>query len=158
MSDIEEEWKPKGRPQSTMAQALADTLDSVFMLNSDVDTLSHKIHQKKQTITIQNWELEALHARIREAEERLKKQETMAKASSSDAQDNKDNPYAERSTFEQDESASSPISQSCRSEGGFTDASTAPSTTYNEDHPNDDGRTIRNVGLNKHNPERQNDR
>lgn len=74
MSDIEEEWKPKGRPQSTMAQNLASALDSAFMLDSEVDHLSNSIQYKKQKVTIQSRELEALEARIREAEERLKLQ------------------------------------------------------------------------------------
>ncbi|WEW57173.1 hypothetical protein PRK78_002635 [Emydomyces testavorans] len=140
-----------------MAQALAETLDSVFMLNSEVDTLSNKIQEKKQTITIQNWELEALQARIREAEERLKLKESMAVAPNSNTHVNKDHNNLDNNTspFDQDESASSPISDSYPSEGGFTDASTAPSTTYNEDAANKDDvddvdcQTIREVGLNR---------
>ncbi|EEP81544.1 predicted protein [Uncinocarpus reesii 1704] len=145
-----------------MAQALAETLDSVFMLNSEVDTLSHQIHQKKQTITIQNWELEALQARIREAEERLKLQESMSPASKSDTRHTSNSPHADSSLFG---SASSPTSESYRSEEGYTDASTAPSTTDNEDGLNDravddiDCQTIRDVGRHKgKEPERDNKR
>ncbi|OAX83683.1 hypothetical protein ACJ72_01948 [Emergomyces africanus] len=72
MSDIEEEWKPTGRPQSTMARSLAAALDNAFMLDSEVDSLTQSVHYKKQMVTIQNRELEALEARIREAENRLK--------------------------------------------------------------------------------------
>lgn len=75
MSDKEEEWKPKNRPQSTMALSLAAALDDAFMLDSDVDNLANSVHYKKQMVTIQNRELEALEARIREAEERLKNQQ-----------------------------------------------------------------------------------
>ncbi|KAJ5175853.1 uncharacterized protein N7482_001730 [Penicillium canariense] len=76
MSDTEQEWKPSGkvRPQSTMAQAFSSALDNAFMLDSDVNHLSQTIDQKKQHMIIQSRELEALQARIREAEERLKSQ------------------------------------------------------------------------------------
>ncbi|KAJ6014121.1 hypothetical protein N7540_008712 [Penicillium herquei] len=74
MSDTEQEWKPKGRPQSTMAQAFSSALDSAFMLDSDVNHLSQTIDQKKQQMIIQSRELEALQQRIRETEERLKRQ------------------------------------------------------------------------------------
>ncbi|KAJ5339798.1 hypothetical protein N7452_006526 [Penicillium brevicompactum] len=69
MSD--QEWKPKMRPQSTMAQAFSSALDSAFMLDSDVNNLSQTVDQKKQQMMIQNRELEELQNRIREAEQRL---------------------------------------------------------------------------------------
>ncbi|EEH11541.1 hypothetical protein HCBG_00996 [Histoplasma capsulatum G186AR] len=72
MSDIEEEWKPTGRPQSTMARSLAAALDNAFMLDNEVDSLTQSVHYKQQMVTIQNRELEALEARIREAEMRLR--------------------------------------------------------------------------------------
>ncbi|KAL4803574.1 hypothetical protein BDV18DRAFT_145059 [Aspergillus unguis] len=71
MSD-DQEWKPKIRPQSTMAQDFSTALDSAFSLDSNVDFLSQTIDQKKQKMMIQNRELEELQARIRAAEERLK--------------------------------------------------------------------------------------
>ncbi|EKV04063.1 Retrovirus capsid, N-terminal core [Penicillium digitatum] len=74
MSDMDREWKPKARPQSTMAQAFSSALDSAFMLDSDVDNLSQTIDQKKQQMLIQAWELEELQNRIREAERRLQSQ------------------------------------------------------------------------------------
>ncbi|KAJ5081868.1 hypothetical protein NUU61_010132 [Penicillium alfredii] len=73
MSDTDQEWKPSGRPQSTMAQAFSTALDSAFMLDSDVNNLSLSIDQKKQQMMIQSRELEALQERIRETESRLKK-------------------------------------------------------------------------------------
>ncbi|KAL2872753.1 uncharacterized protein BJX67DRAFT_376545 [Aspergillus lucknowensis] len=72
MSDADQEWKPKARPQSTMAQAFSSALDSAFSLDSEVDYLSQTIDQKKFQMIIQNRELEELQARIRQAEERLK--------------------------------------------------------------------------------------
>ncbi|CAP86799.1 Pc20g14700 [Penicillium rubens Wisconsin 54-1255] len=76
MSDMDREWKPKARPQSTMAQAFSSALDSAFMLDSDVNNLSQTIDQKKQQMLIQNRELEELQNRIREAERRLQSQTT----------------------------------------------------------------------------------
>ncbi|KAL4876107.1 hypothetical protein BJY04DRAFT_200657 [Aspergillus karnatakaensis] len=72
MSDADQEWKPKARPQSTMAQAFSTALDSAFSLDTEVDYLSQTIDQKKFQMIIQNRELEELQNRIREAENRLK--------------------------------------------------------------------------------------
>ncbi|GIJ98487.1 hypothetical protein Aspvir_000604 [Aspergillus viridinutans] len=77
MSDMEQEWKPKGRPQSTMAQAFSSTLDSVFALDSDVDHLSQTIDQKRFQMIIQTRELEELQAKIRETERRLKARQSL---------------------------------------------------------------------------------
>ncbi|KAJ5173558.1 uncharacterized protein N7500_001489 [Penicillium coprophilum] len=82
MSDMDREWKPKARPQSTMAQAFSSALDSAFMLDSDVNDLSQTIDQKKQQVLIQNRELEELQKRIREAERRLQSRTTGANTSS----------------------------------------------------------------------------
>jgi hypothetical protein len=64
MSDMEQEWKPKARPQScvisppptsemgidqecsTMAQDFSTALDSAFSLDSEVNHLSLSIDQK----------------------------------------------------------------------------------------------------------------
>ncbi|CAK37595.1 hypothetical protein AAWM_01507 [Aspergillus awamori] len=77
MSDIDQEWKPKNRPQSTMAQAFSSALDSAFSLDSDVNHLSQTIDQKRHQMMIQERELEQLQARIREAEERLKARQSL---------------------------------------------------------------------------------
>ncbi|KAL4933461.1 uncharacterized protein BDV17DRAFT_110367 [Aspergillus undulatus] len=89
MSDADQEWKPKARPQSTMAQAFSSALDSAFSLDSNVDYLSQTIDQKKYQMMIQNRELEELQNRIREAEERLKARRSVivgGNARSSEAQ------------------------------------------------------------------------
>ncbi|GES57090.1 hypothetical protein Y699_02625 [Aspergillus terreus] len=75
MSDADQEWKPSGRPQSTMAQAFSSALDSVFALDSEVDHLSQTIDQKRFQMLMKNRELEELQAKIRAAEERLKAQQ-----------------------------------------------------------------------------------
>ncbi|GIJ88886.1 hypothetical protein Asppvi_007814 [Aspergillus pseudoviridinutans] len=77
MSGMEQEWKPKGRPQSTMAQAFSSTLDSVFALDSDVDHLSQTIDQKRFQMIIKARELEELQAKIRETERRLKARQSL---------------------------------------------------------------------------------
>ncbi|KAJ5604448.1 hypothetical protein N7510_009602 [Penicillium lagena] len=77
MSNAEQEWKPRVRPQSTMAQAFSTALDSAFSLDSEVDDLSNSIDQKKYQMMIQSRQLEELQARIREAENRLKMRQSV---------------------------------------------------------------------------------
>ncbi|KAL2833030.1 hypothetical protein BDW59DRAFT_139064 [Aspergillus cavernicola] len=86
MSAADQEWKPKARPQSTMAQAFSTALDSAFSLDSNVDYLSQTIDQKKHQMIIQNRELEELQARIRAAEERLKSRRSVMVEGTSNAQ------------------------------------------------------------------------
>ncbi|KAL4867727.1 hypothetical protein BDV12DRAFT_198005 [Aspergillus spectabilis] len=86
MSDADQEWKPKARPQSTMAQAFSTALDSAFSLDTEVDYLSQTIDQKKFQMIIQNRELEELQTRIREAEERLKSRRSVLVERPADAQ------------------------------------------------------------------------
>ncbi|KAL5119017.1 hypothetical protein ACEQ8H_003146 [Pleosporales sp. CAS-2024a] len=71
-------WKPSNRPQSTIAINFMTELDNLFRLDGDLDTLDKTVHEKKQAVSTQTQELEALELRLREAEERLKQ----AKASS----------------------------------------------------------------------------
>ncbi|KAE8352660.1 hypothetical protein BDV28DRAFT_122096 [Aspergillus coremiiformis] len=77
MSDAEQGWKPKARPQSTMAQAFSTALDSVFALDSDVHHLSQTVDERKFQMMIQNRELEELQAKIRATEERLKARKSL---------------------------------------------------------------------------------
>jgi len=61
------------------------------MLDSDLDHLAQSIQQKKQMVTIQARELEALQAKIREAEERLKQKDLhLASASGSSGRNSPD--------------------------------------------------------------------
>ncbi|KAK2752163.1 hypothetical protein FQN55_008053 [Onygenales sp. PD_40] len=143
MSDTEEEWKPNGRPQSTMARSLAAALDNAFMLDSEVDHLTTSVHYKKQLVTIQNRELEALEARIREAENRLKQSESRS-ASPEDNSNGRDSPQRRQATsgaFSSGEDAnksdggsplSSPTSERHRS-GGSTDSSGSAVTSSDSD-------------------------
>lgn len=69
--DPDHGWKPKNRPQSTIAIQFMSELDNLFKLDGDLDTLDKTVHQKKQAVTTQTQELQALEARLRAAEERL---------------------------------------------------------------------------------------
>lgn len=71
MEDPDHGWKPKNRPQSTVALNFMSELDNLFKLDGDLDTLDKTVHQKKQAVSTQTQELEALEARLRAAEERL---------------------------------------------------------------------------------------
>ncbi|PGH05757.1 hypothetical protein GX51_02728 [Blastomyces parvus] len=160
MSDIEEEWKPTGRPQSTMARSLAAALDNAFMLDSEVDSLTQSVHYKKQMVTIQNRELEALEAKIREAEMRLQKSSSRSASPEEQASDNNPEDGSDRTEGDmagvfpsgQDTEKrhgqsllSSPTSESQQSDEGFTDSSTSAATssdaddsTNRDDGPNSD--------------------
>lgn len=71
MEDPDHGWKPKNRPQSTVALNFMSELDDLFKLDGDLDTLDKNVHQKKQAVSTQTQELEALEAKLRAAEERL---------------------------------------------------------------------------------------
>ncbi|KAF2470679.1 uncharacterized protein BDR25DRAFT_225239 [Lindgomyces ingoldianus] len=72
MEDPDRGWKPNGRPQSTVARNFLSELDDLFKIDSSIDVLDKTVHQKKQAVTSRAQELEALEARLRETEERLK--------------------------------------------------------------------------------------
>ncbi|KAK4038159.1 hypothetical protein C8A01DRAFT_48216 [Parachaetomium inaequale] len=73
--ELDREWKPNGRrPQSTVAQMFSQELMDIFRIDNSVADLDEKVDKRKQQITSQTTELEALEARIREMEMRLKGQ------------------------------------------------------------------------------------
>ncbi|KAI9665655.1 MAG: hypothetical protein M1821_003589 [Bathelium mastoideum] len=71
-ADPDKNWSPSGRPQSTIAQSFSAQLDDIFDMSGNLDSLSENVEQKKRTVDTHNQELEALEARLRETEERLK--------------------------------------------------------------------------------------
>ncbi|KAL9078349.1 MAG: hypothetical protein Q9157_002741 [Trypethelium eluteriae] len=88
-TDRDQDWSPSGRPQSyvpsvyhlpplpltrarTIAQSFSAQLDDIFDMSSNLDSLSENVEQKKRTVDTHTQELEALEARLRETEERLK--------------------------------------------------------------------------------------
>ncbi|KAF2016845.1 hypothetical protein BU24DRAFT_419900 [Aaosphaeria arxii CBS 175.79] len=65
-------WKPNNRPQSTIARNFMSELDDLFKIDGGIDDLDKNIHQKKQTVSDHTQQLEALEARLKATEERLK--------------------------------------------------------------------------------------
>ncbi|KAM0809412.1 hypothetical protein AB5N19_09755 [Seiridium cardinale] len=73
-AELDNDWKPNGRrPQSTIARSFSAELMDIFRIENSVADLDHKVEQKKQEVNSQASELEALERRIREMEERLKR-------------------------------------------------------------------------------------
>ncbi|KAF2281451.1 uncharacterized protein EI97DRAFT_367451 [Westerdykella ornata] len=72
MEDPDRDWKPNGRPQSTIAQNFMAELDNLFKMDGDLDSLDRNVHKKKREVSMHTQQLEALQARLRETEERLK--------------------------------------------------------------------------------------
>lgn len=73
--ELDRDWKPSGRrPQSTIARSFSAELMDIFRIENSVADLDEKIDKRKQQLNSQTTELEALEARIREMEERLKTQ------------------------------------------------------------------------------------
>lgn len=75
MSDeeIDREWKPSARPQSTMAKSFSLALNDLFKIDNSLADLDAAVYEKKQAVSTQTSELEALEARLKATEERLKK-------------------------------------------------------------------------------------
>ncbi|KAK0639141.1 hypothetical protein B0T16DRAFT_237216 [Cercophora newfieldiana] len=73
--ELDRDWKPSGRrPQSTIARSFSAELMDIFRIENSVADLDEKVDKRKQQLNSQTSELEALEARIREMEERLKTQ------------------------------------------------------------------------------------
>ncbi|KAL2256666.1 hypothetical protein VTK26DRAFT_1327 [Humicola hyalothermophila] len=73
--EFDRDWKPNGRrPQSTIARMFSEELMDIFRIENSVADLDEQVDKRKQQINSQTSELEALEARIREMEERLRLQ------------------------------------------------------------------------------------
>ncbi|KUI67469.1 hypothetical protein VM1G_03116 [Cytospora mali] len=71
---LDREWKPNGRrPQSTIARSFSLELQDIFRIEDSVAELDAKLDERKQNVQSQASELEALEQRIKEMEERLKR-------------------------------------------------------------------------------------
>lgn len=75
---MDREWKPTGRPQSTMARSFSLALNDVFKIDNSLADLDAAVEQKKKAVSTQTSELEALEARLRATEERLKAREAVS--------------------------------------------------------------------------------
>ncbi|KAI1388695.1 uncharacterized protein F4822DRAFT_253465 [Hypoxylon trugodes] len=74
--ELDRDWKPNGRrPQSTIARSFSQELMDIFRIENSLADLDEQIDKRKQQVTTGQSELEALEARIKEMEERLKKQQ-----------------------------------------------------------------------------------
>jgi len=76
MENPDRDWKPSGRPQSTVARNFSIDLDNLFKIDGGLDNLDRTVFQKKQAVSSHTQELEALEAKLRETEERLKQAKT----------------------------------------------------------------------------------
>ncbi|OTA96264.1 hypothetical protein M434DRAFT_19723 [Hypoxylon sp. CO27-5] len=73
--ELDRDWKPNGRrPQSTIARSFSQELMDIFRIENSIADLDEQVDRRKQQVTSGQSELEALEARIKEMEERLKKQ------------------------------------------------------------------------------------
>jgi len=79
MSDdeLDRKWKPNGRPQSTMARSFSAALNDVFKIDNSLADLDAAVDQNKRAVLNQTSELEALEARLKATEERLKQRQSM---------------------------------------------------------------------------------
>ncbi|KEY66948.1 hypothetical protein S7711_06897 [Stachybotrys chartarum IBT 7711] len=76
MSDEElnRDWKPNGRrPQSTIARTFSQELMDIFRIENSIADLDNKVDQRRQTVGKNTEELASLEARIREMEDRLRR-------------------------------------------------------------------------------------
>lgn len=73
--ELDRNWKPNGRrPQSTIARSFSLELMDIFRIENSVADLDEQVNKKKQEVTTKASELEALEARIRDMEAKLKRQ------------------------------------------------------------------------------------
>ncbi|KAI5862407.1 hypothetical protein GGS23DRAFT_99125 [Durotheca rogersii] len=71
--ELDRDWQPNGRrPQSTIAQSFSQELMDIFRIENSIADLDEQVDRRKQQVTTGQSELEALEARIKEMEDRLK--------------------------------------------------------------------------------------
>lgn len=75
--ELDRDWKPNGRrPQSTIARSFSEELMNIFRIENSVADLDEQVDKRKQQLSSQTTELEALEARIREMEQRLQQRKS----------------------------------------------------------------------------------
>ncbi|GAP88972.2 hypothetical protein SAMD00023353_3400530 [Rosellinia necatrix] len=85
--ELDHDWVPNGRrPQSTIARSFSAELMDIFRIENSVADLDEQIDKRKQQVTTGQTELEALEARLKEMEERLRTSKTVPSDGSSRAQ------------------------------------------------------------------------
>ncbi|RKU47018.1 hypothetical protein DL546_008247 [Coniochaeta pulveracea] len=76
-AELDRDWKPNGRrPQSTIARSFSEELMNIFRIDNSVADLDEQVDKRKQQLSSQTTELEALEARIREMEQRLQQRKS----------------------------------------------------------------------------------
>ncbi|OCK77140.1 hypothetical protein K432DRAFT_407572 [Lepidopterella palustris CBS 459.81] len=133
MQDPDRDWKPSGRPQSTIARNFSAALDDLFKIDGGLDTLDRKVHQKKQSVSTHTQELEALEARLRETEERLKQ----AKSSPPFSRKNSQRRTPIRGTFAEEDKARSTEPTSPSPLAKVTSAPRRPTVHTESQNPSD---------------------
>ncbi|EXJ69469.1 uncharacterized protein A1O5_07505 [Cladophialophora psammophila CBS 110553] len=109
-------WQPNGRPQSTIALDFSAALDDLFKLNG-IGALEESVVQKQDTVLSQQYELETLETKLREADEKLKRLEAKHRRQQSQMITKRkpfnaeDNETEEDSSGDSDEQGRSPSSQ-----------------------------------------------
>lgn len=105
--ELDRNWKPSGRrPQSTIARSFSAELMDIFKIENSVADLDEQVYKRKHTVTLRNTELEALEARIREMEDRLKRsQGTPSRPPIPNYDQNSRNPAQENGTSQHEEPA-----------------------------------------------------
>ncbi|KUJ13626.1 uncharacterized protein LY89DRAFT_737595 [Mollisia scopiformis] len=117
MSDdeLDREWKPSARPQSTMARSFSLALNDLFKIDNSVADLDAAVYEKKKAVSTQTSELEALEARLKATEERLKKASAGSppgKSSTGRSSPRSRVPLGD--TFKEEEQATSPLASEFR--------------------------------------------
>jgi len=121
MSDeeMDRDWKPSTRPQSTMARSFSLALNDLFKIDNSLADLDAAVYEKKKAVSTQTSELEALEARLKATEERLKKASggsPPGKSSTGRSSPRSRVPLGD--TFKEEEQASSPLSSEFRKSAG----------------------------------------
>ncbi|KAH8678140.1 hypothetical protein BX600DRAFT_507108 [Xylariales sp. PMI_506] len=81
--ELDRDWQPNGRrPQSTIARSFSAELMDIFRIENSVADLDQQVDKRKQEVTSQASELEALERRIREMEDRLRRSQQVPAATS----------------------------------------------------------------------------
>ncbi|KAG9185658.1 sulfate adenylyltransferase (ADP) / ATP adenylyltransferase [Alternaria panax] len=126
MEDPGQGWKPNNRPQSTVARNFMSELDSLFNLDGGLEVLDKTVLEKKQAVTTQTKELEALEARLKAAEERLNQAKSNSPPAKKDTQREQDAARLH--------GAASPLAQKTQNMPGALPDTPTPSSTTSADY------------------------
>ncbi|KAJ5037985.1 uncharacterized protein L3040_006860 [Drepanopeziza brunnea f. sp. 'multigermtubi'] len=125
-AELDREYKPSGRPTSTMAKSFSLALNDLFKIDNSLADLDAAVSEKKKAVSTQASELEALEARIKATEERLRQAATAGPQLSGRANPRQRAPLAD--TFAQKGYPTSPLSAEFRQEKGYPVGGDLPPT------------------------------